>query len=107
MFRGPSPRPNRHVRLSRRLLALLLSWGPLLVAGPLLSLAGSITGERGSGGPQHLGALPGLAALLSLIASVWGIRLEPRPWKGWRIWPFFCAIPAALLLAGLWWLYLR
>jgi len=94
-------------RVNRRLLALLLSWGPLLVAGPLVSLAGSVAPAGGSAAPHPLGILPGLAALLSLVASVWGLGLEPRPWSGWRIWPFFCAIPAALLFAGLWWLYLR
>jgi hypothetical protein len=99
------------VPVRRRTIALVLAWVPLLTVGPLVSLAGSISrpGAAGSSGglSSHLGLGVLAAALVSLSGATWGIASEPRPWTGWRIWPYFCAAPAALLLAGLWWLYFR
>jgi hypothetical protein len=91
------------VRLSQRAIALLLAWVPLLTVGPLVSLASAVSGAL----TRRFGLGVLAAALVSLFGATWGIVTEPRPWTGWRIWPFFCAAPGALLLAGLWWLYFR
>ncbi len=95
------------MRARSRALPLLLALAPLLVVGPLISLAGSLS--EGSGGASglssHLGAVLLLAALLSLAGSAWGLVTEPRPWAGWQTWPFIVTACAAILLAGIWWLY--
>jgi hypothetical protein len=98
------------LRVSRRTVAILLAWVPLLIIGPLFSLAGSFSAAAAPGSAgltKHLGLGVLAAAVVSLSGSTWGIATEPRPWSGWRIWPYFCAAPAAVLLAGLWWLYFR
>jgi hypothetical protein len=92
------------MRRSRRITALLLSWVPLLIFGPLVSLASSLSG---AGRSRFLGPSLLAAAVVSLVGSGWGIAGEPRPWTGWRIWPYFAAAPAAILLAAIWWLYFR
>lgn len=99
------------MRFNRRLAALVLAVVPLLIIGPLVSLAGSIAGagaDAATGSTHsHIGAAMLVAAILSLSGATWGLVTEPRPWKGWRIWPFVCAAPAAVLLAGIWLLYLH
>lgn len=99
------------MRFNRRLAALVLAVVPLLVIGPLVSLAGSIAGSSADDATRpahsHIGAAMLAAALLSLTGATWGLVTEPRPWTGWRVWPFACAAPAAILLAGIWLLYLH